>query len=74
MNDANLDTCSRILRRVAIASLALGAGRLAFAQTPAATTENVVELPQFTITETQANRYQPQSALSASRVAMPILD
>ena len=74
MNSANLDTCSRILRRVAIASLTLGACRLALAQTPAVTTENVVELPQFTITEAQANRYQPQSALSASRIAMPILD
>jgi iron complex outermembrane receptor protein len=74
MNGANLGTYSRILRRAAIASLTLGACRVALAQTPPATTQDVVELPQFTITETQANRYQPQSALSASRVAMPILD
>jgi iron complex outermembrane receptor protein len=74
MNGANLGTYSRILRRVAIASLTLGACRLALAQTPPAATQDVVELPQFTITEAQANRYQPQSALSASRIAMPILD
>ena len=74
MNSATIDTYSRIFRRVAIASLTLGACRLALAQTPPATPQEVVELPQFTITEAQANRYQPQSALSASRIATPILD
>ncbi len=36
--------------------------------------DEVVTLPQFTITENAANPYQSGQALSASRVAMPIQD
>lgn len=36
--------------------------------------DEVVTLPQFTITENAANPYQSRQALSASRVAMPIQD
>lgn len=63
-------------RLAALASLCLTAGGL-LAQTPAPAPDNkeeVVQLPQFTITEHTANPYQARQALSASRVAMPIQD
>lgn len=74
MKSANSDTYSRILRRVAIASLTLGACRLALAQNTVPVAQETVELPQFTITENPVNPYQSQQALSASRVAMSIQD
>jgi iron complex outermembrane receptor protein len=64
--------------RVALAAISLGAGRFAFAQTPqgpaATANQEVVELPKFVISETSANPYQSQQALSATRVAMAIQD
>lgn len=38
------------------------------------TDERVVTLPTFTVQETKSNPYQARQALSASRIAMPILD
>ena len=49
----------------------------AWSQTPAATatkTDEVVQLPEFTITETPDNPYLSKRALSTSRVAMDIQD
>ena len=40
----------------------------------AAAGQEVVELPKFVITENPLNPYQGQQALSATRVAMPIVD
>lgn len=65
--------------RVFAAGLAIAAFAtfsVAFGQNtpPAASKEEVVTLPQFTITERPANPYQSGQALSASRVAMPIQD
>ena len=37
-------------------------------------TGEVVSLPQFTVNETKTNAYQSRQALSASRIALPILD
>ena len=45
----------------------------AFAQAPAPK-EETIELPQFSVNEKSVNSYQSQQALSASRVAMPIMD
>jgi iron complex outermembrane receptor protein len=36
--------------------------------------DETIELPQFTVREDKVNPYQSKEALSASRVAMPILD
>jgi iron complex outermembrane receptor protein len=70
---------SRTAFRVTTCALAAGLHAFASAQpaapaTAAAAKEEPIALPQFTITETQANRYQSQQALSASRVAMAIQD
>jgi iron complex outermembrane recepter protein len=46
----------------------------ATASSAAAPTEETINLPQFTITETPANPYQSRTALSATRVAMEIQD
>lgn len=63
------------------ASLAVSLSPSAWCQTPAAAssptpaaTEEIIELPQFVITETPANPYQSGQALSTSRVAMLIQD
>ncbi len=77
MNKVNSDTRKRVIFRLAIASLAMGACRLATAQqqpAAAAAAEDSIELPTFTINETPANPYQSQQALSTSRVAMSIQD
>jgi iron complex outermembrane recepter protein len=73
----NTTRSSRHLHRQALAaSLALTAGLGAFGQTAASTAakEEPIALPQFTISESAANPYQSQQALSASRVAMSIQD
>lgn len=44
------------------------------APTAGKTTEETILLPQFTITETQANPYVSKQALSGTRVAMSIID
>lgn len=58
------------------AVLWLGPASLAFGQssTAAKPKDEVVQLAQFVITETAANPYQSQQALSASRVAMSVQD
>lgn len=57
------------------AALAFGPASALFGQaTPAASKDETVQLAQFVITETAANPYQSQQALSASRVAMPVQD
>jgi iron complex outermembrane receptor protein len=58
----------------AAALLALSCPRLAAAEAPAAPTDETVRLPSFTVLEHKANPYQSQQALSASRIALPILD
>ncbi|PTX95517.1 hypothetical protein DB354_08820 [Opitutus sp. ER46] len=58
----------------ALAALALPAAAWAQAEEQPPTDENVVELPKFTVTESKSNPYQARQALSASRIAMPILD
>ncbi|MFT3781246.1 MAG: TonB-dependent receptor plug domain-containing protein [Nibricoccus sp.] len=63
----------------ALAALVCTAGNLTFAQntsTPAATPndDETISLPKFEITADAVNRYQSQQALSASRVATPIID
>jgi iron complex outermembrane receptor protein len=67
-----------MILRVMAAALSLGVCRSAFAQTapaPAATSgQQVVELPEFVISETRTNPYQSAQALSSSRVAMAIQD
>ncbi|HVS51139.1 MAG TPA: TonB-dependent receptor plug domain-containing protein [Opitutaceae bacterium] len=65
-------------RRVLI-SLAAISGLLGFfpgarAEETTPNKDETVELPQFTVRENKVNAYQSQEALSASRVAMPILD
>jgi len=79
MTASTKDSCSRVILRVTVAALSLGACRFAFAQpapTPAAATagQEVIELPKFVITENPLNPYQSQQALSATRVAMAIQD
>jgi iron complex outermembrane receptor protein len=67
----------RYLPAAASLAAALGLVDVTRAQTAATATsaqEEVVQLPQFTITESTANPYQSRQALSASRVAMPIQD
>lgn len=56
-------------------TLLLSVAAIASAQTtPAAKTEDVVQLPTFTITETATNPYISNQALSGTRVAMKIQD
>jgi iron complex outermembrane receptor protein len=76
MNTVSSDARRRVMLRVTLAAVSLGACRFAFAQTPAAATagEEVVQLPKFVITEQPINPYQSQQALSASRFAMAIQD
>ena len=78
MNTVSTDTRRRVFLRAAIAVLSLGAGRSAFAQTPAATAETagpeVIQLPKFEVTEHGVNPYQATQALSATRIAMNIQD
>jgi iron complex outermembrane receptor protein len=78
MNTVSSDARRRVMLRVALAAISLGACRFAFAQTPqgpaATANQEVVELPKFVISETSANPYQSQQALSATRVAMAIQD
>jgi outer membrane receptor protein involved in Fe transport len=61
-----------------IAALLVGLGGLApvWGQTAATTAakDEPVALPQFVVTETKTNVYQSPQALSASRLALPILD
>ena len=65
----------RSLLQTTATALLLGAVATASAQTaPAAKTEEVVTLPTFTITESPDNPYVSKQALSASRVAMSIMD
>ena len=71
---------SNIRRALLCATFGLALPPVAWSQTPATTnqadtrSEEVVTLPQFTITETAANPYVSRQALSASRVAMDIQD
>lgn len=58
----------------AAAALTLLGAPCVHAQTPGTPKEEVVTLPEFTITERAANEYVSKQALSASRVAMPIQD
>jgi iron complex outermembrane receptor protein len=67
-----MTTGRRVIYAVA-ATMLSGLSPAALAQ-EAAKPDETVELPQFVVTETKANPYQSQQALSASRVAMPILD
>lgn len=70
----NGNSLRRTVLCTGLASLVTG---VAFAQTPAPSTEKkeeTVVLPQFTIVENRANPYQSRQALSASRVAMSIQD
>ena len=66
-------------RSLLLTSALLAAGPVAFAQpatpaAPASEPEQIVNLPEFRITEEPANPYQSQQALSTSRVAMSIQD
>ena len=76
MNTVSSDARRRVMLRVTLAAVCIGACSSAFAQTPAAATadQEVVQLPKFVITEQAANPYQSQQALSATRVAMSIQD
>ena len=79
MTASTPDCCSRLILRATIAALSLGAGRFAFAQTPApaapaAPDQEVIQLPKFEVTEKGVNPYQSSQVLSSSRVAMSILD
>jgi iron complex outermembrane receptor protein len=68
-------TKPRSLLQYTATALFLGAAAIASAQTaPTEKKEEVVTLPTFVITEAQANPYQSQQALSASRIAMSIQD
>ncbi len=79
MTASTPDSRSRLILRVMVTVLSLGACRFAFAQpapTPAAAMagQEVVELPKFVVTETPVNAYVSKQALSSSRVAMSIQD
>ena len=68
-------TKPRSLLQYTATALLLGAAAIASAQTaPADKKEDVVTLPTFTITEAPGNPYVSKQALSASRVAMDIMD
>lgn len=70
-----MNTATRPSRYALVAAaLALGFLPGALAQTKLPTTEETVRLPQFTVSEEKANPYQSKQALSASRIAMPIMD
>ncbi|HVU34892.1 MAG TPA: TonB-dependent receptor plug domain-containing protein [Opitutaceae bacterium] len=60
----------------ALAALILCAPLSGLAQTDESTTPSgeVLTLPRFTVSETRSNPYQSRQALSASRIAVPILD
>ena len=80
MTPTNPTTNARAIMRATAIALLLSAGSLAYGQSaaPAPTTkvedEQPIELPKFEITVGSGNRYQSQQALSASRVATPIVD
>jgi iron complex outermembrane receptor protein len=78
MNTVSSDTSRRVFLRATLVALSLGVGRGAFAQQgPAATSassEDIIMLPVFQVTEKGVNPYQAGQALSASRVAMDIQD
>jgi iron complex outermembrane receptor protein len=78
MNTVSSGTPRRVILRVTIAALSLGACRFAFAQAPAPAAatadQEVIQLPKFEVTEKGLNPYQAAQALSASRVAMDIQD
>ena len=66
-----------ILAHALAAALCLGTGLSARGQTaPASPTpkEETVELPQFNVSETRTNAYQSRQALSASRIAVALMD
>jgi iron complex outermembrane recepter protein len=67
-------TQSHPLFHATATALLLGAAAFASAQTTSAKKEEVVNLPTFTITETQENPYRSRQALSSSRVAMDVQD
>jgi iron complex outermembrane receptor protein len=71
-------THARATFRVAAVALIWSAGSLAYGQNAATTSslndDQAIELPKFEITAETGNRYQSQQALSASRVATPIVD
>ncbi len=79
MNTVDTDTRRRVFLRAAAAVLSLGACRVAFGQQPTETTTEavapeVVQLPRFEVNERGLNPYQAEQALSATRIAMNIMD
>jgi iron complex outermembrane recepter protein len=78
MNTASSGTRPRVLLCTAIAALSLGSSRLVFAQSSSVAAESpgseVVQLPKFEVTEHGVNPYQASQALSATRIAMNIMD
>ncbi|MBI5770101.1 MAG: TonB-dependent receptor plug domain-containing protein [Verrucomicrobia bacterium] len=58
----------------AVCTLALTGGVSAFGQTGSATKEETVQLPQFNVSENRSNPYQSRQALSASRIAVQLMD
>ena len=67
---------SQILKALLCAGLTTTLPVAAWSQTsaPPAQTDEVVELPEFVITEDPDNPYISRKALSSSRVAMDVLD